>query len=131
MSEEKQERDLNDLTEGVSELQKEVRLIKNGIKEIGLRTLIDKLQLFIENTEEQFEDVKQNISNQQQEIEKLKQSIPRKTSRSPSEYQQLHNMLQAAKQSDSNLNPRNRSNTFPPAKVEITSIHSGKRRSKE
>ncbi|WP_058307188.1 hypothetical protein [Gracilibacillus massiliensis] len=130
MSEEQQELDINHLTEVVSDLQQEIRLIKNEIEKLKLTTLIDKLHLFIENTEEQFENLNTDIDRQKQELQQLKQSLTKSTPRRPSEYRQLQNMLQSARQTETITNSKNATNNMLPTRVEITSIQSNNRRTK-
>ncbi|SHN07203.1 hypothetical protein [Gracilibacillus kekensis] len=130
MSEENHELDMNNLLEVVSELQQEVRLIKDEIEKLKMKTLIDKLHVFIENTEEQFGNIKKDIDTQKQDIEQIKQSQTKNVSRRPSEYRQLQKMLQSAQQTEATINSMNSTNKLPPAKVEITSIHSSNKRQK-
>jgi len=123
MNIDRQDLEIENLTEVLYQLQQEILAIKNDVEKLKLTSLIEKMHLFIEKTEDQLNNVKHDMEIQKQDITQLKQAIPSaRQQRRPSEYRQLKSMLQSVKQTEQVPPHSKLSKKLQPATVKVTGI---------
>lgn len=128
----KQALEIENLTEVLQQLQKEVLTLKNDVEKLKLTSLIEKMHQFIEKTDDQLKNIKHNMEEQRKEILQLKQaSNPAGQKRRPSDYRRLQNMLQNVNQKNPLPNQRRLSNKVQPATVQVTGIQTNRQQSKK
>ncbi len=124
MNEYKDKLDIENLSEVLTELQKEVQSIKGDVEKLRIAKLIDRLELFIK----EMNDAKQDIHQLQQGLEQIKTpETSRSTQYKQSEYSRLQKMLQTVKKENTPSTFNNSNNRRNTPTTEITSIQTNRR----